>query len=211
MSDHPPMPPRAPGAHVGFLQLSEDSSTSKSPRRGQTLPHLMSTRSSASILRAQRKSYTRANDDGTLEAGNLERRSSLDDDGIPIPPSTFPIKGQKKDERKPSAAKVLNTPQIRADRLIGNSNPRYRWERYYKTEKELKQLRRPVYAEIVILSLVMIMKSDMYIDESITNGITILSSNTSTLIAFSTLHYRRLYCRNMMLTYLARFLRRMVG
>lgn len=31
------------------------------------------------------------------------------------------------------------TPQMRSQRLIGNSNPRYRWERYFKTEEELKQ------------------------------------------------------------------------
>jgi len=207
MPEHPPMPPRAPSA-VGFLQLSEDSSTSKSPRRGPALPSLMSTRSSASLLRAQRKSFSRAKDDGNLEAGKPERRSSLDDDGIPVPPSTFPIKGQKKDERKPSAANVLMTPQMRSQRLIGNSNPRYRWERYYKTGEELKVLRKPVYVEIVTLDMWCIM-SDVYIDESTMNGITTLSSSTSTLIACSTLRCRRRCCRSMMWTFRARSLRKM--
>lgn len=209
MPEHPPMPPRAPST-VGFLQLSEDSSTSKSPRRGPNLPQLMSTRSSASLLRAQRKSFSRAKDDGNLEAGKSERQSSLDDDGIPVPPPTFPIKGQKKDERKPSAANVLMTPQMRSDRLIGNSNPRYRWERYYKTEKELGRLKKPLYVEVVRLSCLWMM-ADMYIDENTMNGITTLSSSISTLIACSTLRCRRVCCRNMMWTFLARFLRKTVG
>lgn len=41
---------------------------------------------------------------------------------------------------------ILNTPQVRSMRLIGNSNPRYRWEKYWKTPADLagmkKQIRR---------------------------------------------------------------------
>ena len=49
-------------------------------------------------------------------------------------------------ERRASehAAKTLMTPQMRSQRLIGNSNPRYRWEQYYKTEEELKRMRKPI-------------------------------------------------------------------
>ena len=39
---------------------------------------------------------------------------------------------------------LLNTPQMRSQRLIGNSNPRYRWERYWQTEEQLKSLKRPM-------------------------------------------------------------------
>ncbi|KAF2446566.1 hypothetical protein P171DRAFT_356725 [Karstenula rhodostoma CBS 690.94] len=43
-------------------------------------------------------------------------------------------------ERRASiGAHALHTPQMRSQRLIGNSNPRYKWERYFKTEDELKQ------------------------------------------------------------------------
>jgi len=28
--------------------------------------------------------------------------------------------------------------------LIGNSNPRYKWEKYYKTEEELKGMKKPI-------------------------------------------------------------------
>jgi hypothetical protein len=39
---------------------------------------------------------------------------------------------------------IMNTPQMRSQRLIGHSNPRYQWETYWKTEKELKGLKKPV-------------------------------------------------------------------
>lgn len=31
---------------------------------------------------------------------------------------------------------MLHREEMRSQRLIGNSNPRYRWERYWKTEEE---------------------------------------------------------------------------
>jgi len=39
---------------------------------------------------------------------------------------------------------LLNGPQMRSQRLIGNSNPRYRWEKYWKTEEELKKMKKPM-------------------------------------------------------------------
>ena len=42
------------------------------------------------------------------------------------------------------AAEVLMTPQMRSMRLIGNSNPRYRWEQYYKSDEDLKKMKKPV-------------------------------------------------------------------
>jgi hypothetical protein len=53
------------------------------------------------------------------------------------------------DERRMSA--MLNGPQMRSQRLIGNSNPRYRWERYWKTEEELKPLKKPLYVSPSLL------------------------------------------------------------
>lgn len=35
---------------------------------------------------------------------------------------------------------------MRSQRLIGNSNPRYRWEKYYKTEDDLKKMSKPLRA-----------------------------------------------------------------
>ncbi|KAI0486316.1 hypothetical protein F4859DRAFT_364845 [Xylaria cf. heliscus] len=46
------------------------------------------------------------------------------------------------DERRLS--QILNSDPVRSMRLIGNPNPRYKWERYWKTEEQLKTLRKPL-------------------------------------------------------------------
>jgi len=49
------------------------------------------------------------------------------------------------DERRNThGADVLMTPQMRSMRLIGNTNPRYRWQRYYKTPEQLKGFSKPL-------------------------------------------------------------------
>ncbi|KAK1080467.1 hypothetical protein LTR33_005525 [Friedmanniomyces endolithicus] len=48
------------------------------------------------------------------------------------------------DRRMSNAASVLMTPQMRSQRLIGNSNPRYRWEKYWKKDEDLKNLPKPL-------------------------------------------------------------------
>ncbi|TLS27616.1 hypothetical protein PpBr36_05403, partial [Pyricularia pennisetigena] len=45
-------------------------------------------------------------------------------------------------ERRLSA--ILNGPHMRSMRLIGKNNPRYQWEKYWKTEEELKQMKKPI-------------------------------------------------------------------
>ncbi|KAK4449385.1 hypothetical protein QBC34DRAFT_89192 [Podospora aff. communis PSN243] len=47
-------------------------------------------------------------------------------------------------ERRMSA--ILNAPHMRSMRLIGNNNPRYRWERYWKTEEQLAGMKKSVRA-----------------------------------------------------------------
>jgi hypothetical protein len=44
------------------------------------------------------------------------------------------------DERRRSA--VLSDPQVRSMRLIGHSNPRYRWEQYWKTDADLGAMKK---------------------------------------------------------------------
>ncbi|KAI1311438.1 hypothetical protein F5Y03DRAFT_382174 [Xylaria venustula] len=46
------------------------------------------------------------------------------------------------DERRLS--QILNSGAVRSMRLIGNSNPRYKWERYWKSEEELRTFSKPV-------------------------------------------------------------------
>ncbi|XP_014559971.1 hypothetical protein COCVIDRAFT_90464 [Bipolaris victoriae FI3] len=48
------------------------------------------------------------------------------------------------DRRSSIGAHILNTPQMRSQRLIGNSNPRYKWEKYYKHEEDLKGMKKPI-------------------------------------------------------------------
>ncbi|KAB8349433.1 hypothetical protein FH972_023460 [Carpinus fangiana] len=76
-----------------------------------------------------------------------------DIESLPAPPSNFPLtKGQldaqadaeRADRRASLAAIVLNTPQMRSQRLIGNSNPRYRWEKYYQPAEVLKKMSKPL-------------------------------------------------------------------
>lgn|SRR5687767_763943 len=47
------------------------------------------------------------------------------------------------DERR--LTQLLNGPGDRSMNLIGKSNPRYRWERYWKPESELKNMKKPLY------------------------------------------------------------------
>ncbi|KAI2635363.1 hypothetical protein GGS21DRAFT_77795 [Xylaria nigripes] len=46
------------------------------------------------------------------------------------------------DERRLS--QILNSSSVRSMRLIGNSNLRYRWEQYWKSEDKLKALKKPL-------------------------------------------------------------------
>ena len=41
-------------------------------------------------------------------------------------------------------AQILHGPQVRSMNLIGKSNPRYRWERYWKSEDQLETMEKPM-------------------------------------------------------------------
>jgi hypothetical protein len=67
--------------------------------------------------------------------------------------STRPADLDAEEARRPTAterrlSQILAQPQIRSLGLIGNSSPRYRWERYWKSEGELKQMKKPMYDPI---------------------------------------------------------------
>ncbi|KAL8764030.1 MAG: hypothetical protein Q9184_000318 [Pyrenodesmia sp. 2 TL-2023] len=120
------------GTLRGFLPLATDSVST----RGQNLPSLIQSRSSASLrdVRAylnQRKASVYH--DETDEEPDIER------DG-----DARVSQKHKPDRRASNASDVLMTPQMRSMRLIGNSNPRYQWEKYYKSEDELKYLKKPI-------------------------------------------------------------------
>lgn len=108
--------------------------------RGQNLPALMHVHSHSSLSGLSRRPST---------LRSRERRgsqSSNEDDlesyrhGL-----TMPWGDRDRDEHRASiVASILNTPQMRSQRLIGNSNPRYKWEKYYKSEEELKRMKKPI-------------------------------------------------------------------
>ena len=125
------------GTLRGFLPLSSES-VSVSPR-GQKLSSLIQSRSSASLrdVRAQL---------------NQRKGSVHPDDGDANPDTEQD--GERSDQSPPSqryggperftsnASEILMTPQMRSMRLIGNSNPRYQWEKYFKSEEELKNMKK---------------------------------------------------------------------
>ena len=41
-------------------------------------------------------------------------------------------------------SQILKGPQARSMNLIGKSNPRYRWDRYWKEEHELEAMKKPM-------------------------------------------------------------------
>lgn len=110
----------------GFLPLSTEETNPMALHGHGTLTNLIKSRSSASLQgmgMARRPSFMGRPDeeDGDGEDQHLtmeDRRASL----------------------------VLNGPQMRSMRLIGNSNPRYRWRQYWKTEEELKKMKKPMFA-----------------------------------------------------------------
>ncbi|KAF2474233.1 cation diffusion facilitator 10 [Lindgomyces ingoldianus] len=118
-----------------FLPLNAE--TTAISTRGQNLPALLHNQSSSSAL-TRRPSTIRS-----------ERRNSMTDDedleaGRPHG-LMMPWGGKDRDDRRMSVgAQILNTPQMRSQRLIGNSNPRYQWERYFKSEEDLKQMKRSI-------------------------------------------------------------------
>jgi hypothetical protein len=121
------------GGLPSFLPLNEDAAIST---RGQRLPSLIQSRSSNALSTLGRY-RSRVNSWQSSGTGDEEARPAQDERRR----STF----NEIDARRMSInADILNTPQIRSMRLIGNSNPRYRWQKYYKSEDELKKMKKPI-------------------------------------------------------------------
>lgn len=116
---------------TAFLPLSEERPIST---RGQNLPSLIHNMSSGPAVTRRRSSV------------RYERRSSEDDvESGRSHGFTMAWGGaSEREDRKMSVTSVLMTPQMRSQRLIGNSNPRYKWEQYFKTDEELKKMKKPL-------------------------------------------------------------------
>ncbi|EDU40540.1 MMT1 Co Zn Cd cation transporter [Pyrenophora tritici-repentis] len=109
-----------------FLPLQNDASAIST--RGHHLPSLLHHTRRPSTIRSNERRGSET-DDEDLEAYR---------NGLMMPHD------RDSDRRSSIGAHVLNTPQMRSQRLIGNSNPRYQWEKYYKSEEELKGMKKPV-------------------------------------------------------------------
>jgi hypothetical protein len=116
----------------GFLPLNE--ANPMATHGSGTLTNLIRSRSTASLHTIPQRPGSIAGHDAIDDeegARDTPRRRSFDAD----------------DTRQSASrrASVLNDPRMRSQRLIGNSNPRYRWHQYWKTEEELKQMKKPMY------------------------------------------------------------------
>ena len=109
------------------LFLPTQNEASAISTRGHHLPSLLNSARRPSTIRSSERRGSDT-DDEDLEAYRNGLMMPYDRDS---------------DRRSSIGAHVLNTPQMRSQRLIGNSNPRYKWEKYYKTEEELKKAGEP--------------------------------------------------------------------
>ncbi|KAI9661909.1 MAG: hypothetical protein M1821_009149 [Bathelium mastoideum] len=131
-----PTPQRAPTLR-SFIPFYDETSIAA---RRQKLPRLLSAhsirdqtfpgrRGSSTLFARPGSELALLNDELDLEHGH----------------SGLGLSSRLRDERRMSiASSVLNTPQMRSQRLIGNSNPRYQWAKYYKTDEELKRMKKSV-------------------------------------------------------------------
>ncbi|KAI9839656.1 MAG: hypothetical protein M1819_002282 [Sarea resinae] len=103
--------------------------------RGHHLPSIIHNRSSASLYDMRSQTPRRA---GSVHNGSLWDEESEGD-------FWRTDSGPKDEQRRMSLGmQALLAPQMRSMRLIGNSNPRYQWEQYLKSEEELKDMKTSI-------------------------------------------------------------------
>ncbi|KAF1839099.1 cation diffusion facilitator 10 [Decorospora gaudefroyi] len=137
MTDHAPPPrPKSPSTPRSSslprlastkLFLPSANEASALSTRGQHLPSLLNARRPSTIRSSERRGSD--TDDDDIEAYRTGRAMPSD---------------RESDRRSSVGAHALNTPQMRSQRLIGYSNPRYKWERYYKSEQELEGMNKSI-------------------------------------------------------------------
>jgi len=134
--------------HGSFLLLQDETTTSPLTSKGQgALASLIRNRSATSLYKPGKAGSIRgvaqqADEEDPALGSSTGHQDWFVFRGTRDDPSDDPAR--RAEERRMSA--VLNTPQMRSMRLIGNSNPRYRWEQYWKTEEELKGMKKKIRA-----------------------------------------------------------------
>ncbi|KAL9127382.1 MAG: hypothetical protein Q9217_003738, partial [Psora testacea] len=103
--------------------------------------------SSNNIKDIKRRRQIKLEGESDEEDGDVERNPVGVDfraDGLSPGKGSRHGRSERRGSAMSDASQILYTPQMRSMRLIGNSNPRYQWEKYYKTDAELKQMRKPI-------------------------------------------------------------------
>jgi hypothetical protein len=121
----------------GFLLLNPEPNPMTTHGSG-TLTNLIRSRSTASLHTITRRPGSVAG-----------RDSAAEEEGAQDTPQRRSFDAEDAWQAAPRRASLLNDPRMRSQRLIGNSNPRYRWHQYWKTEEELKQMKKPMYVKIL--------------------------------------------------------------
>lgn len=134
------------GRPAGFLPLSEDTNFST---RGQHLPALIQSQSSGNVHDARKYAspnlHTRRR--SSFGSSDLHRTTSSDGEHPNLSAIGHDLEAQSllsEDERRRMS--ILMTPEMRSQRLIGNSNPRYHWGQYWKTESQLNKMPKKLRA-----------------------------------------------------------------
>ena len=127
------------GGLRSFIPLSEDVSRATRPH----LPPLSQSRTSSSVTDLARAPYSPAKP--RRRASSIDASDLADDyEESDIEAQAGADGFQSATRRKSAAPAALMTPQMRSQRLIGNSNPRYKWEKYYKSDEELSKMKKPI-------------------------------------------------------------------
>jgi hypothetical protein len=105
---------------AGFLQLNSEDSNVLSTR-GSNLSSLIQSGSSTSLYNLGKQQARRPS---SMYAGRKERSSEEGDLNI-----GYDVDGDR-ERRMSEAMLILQKPEMRSQRLIGNSNPRYQWYDY---------------------------------------------------------------------------------
>lgn len=170
-NEHVTKPRYILGGLSSFIPLQDEHNAIVS--RGQRVPSLIQSRGSERNLFSlgRRNRAFSTSDDESIEA-----TTALDS------PARRPILRHghttidrdrdldlNEERRMTHAAEVLMTPHMRSMRLIGSSNPRYRWQQYYKTPEQLKQYRKPIrqYYERVNFLIAHYLYIDRLLDSSL--------------------------------------------
>lgn len=174
------------GGLTSFIPLQDEQQSNGAvlpSSRSQRLPSLVAPRGSTTNLFSLGGRRNRAfsiSDDESIDPGmNVDggRRPTLKHAS-----TAFVDRDRSRDrdyidhneERRMTHAElILATPQMRSMRLIGNSNPRYRWQQYYKTPEQLKEYSKPLrkYYERVNFLVAHYLYIDRLLDSSLIHNL----------------------------------------